>query len=256
MEKIKLVAFDIDQTLTVSKSQIDDVMAGLLGELLHYKKVAIISGGAFKQFKKQIVDHLDVPPEFLRNLYLLPTNGTSLYEYNEEWIEVYKNNLSIDEKNKILEAFKEAFKATGFIEPEKIYGVQLEDRETQITFSGLGSEAPIELKKSWDPDHTKRLALVGYLEQTLPQFSFGIGGETSIDVTAKGINKSYGMQQIMKYLNLDTDQILYIGDAFFKGGNDASIIPLHIKYISEAAPGLEDTKETIKELVTHCKSVV
>ena len=256
MEKIKLVAFDIDQTLTISKSEIDEEMATLLGELLVYKKVAIISGGALPQFLKQIVDHLQISKDHLKNLYLMPTNGTSLYEYNEGWTEVYKNNLSPEEKNKILEAFKEVFRETGFIQPEEIYGVQLEDRETQITFSALGSTAPIELKESWDSDHRKRQVLVESLERKLPEFSFGIGGETSIDVTRKGIDKSYGMQQIMKYLGLTTEEILYIGDAFFKGGNDSSIIPMHIRYVSEEAPGLDDTRQTIKELITQYKSVV
>ncbi len=36
------------------------------------------------------------------------------------------------------------------------WGEQIEDRGSQITFSALGQQAPIEEKKKWDPDFTKR----------------------------------------------------------------------------------------------------
>jgi phosphomannomutase len=44
----------------------------------------------------------------------------------------------------------------------------IEDRGRQITFSALGQQAPIEEKKNWDPDFTKRKKMKERLDQLIP----------------------------------------------------------------------------------------
>jgi hydroxymethylpyrimidine pyrophosphatase-like HAD family hydrolase len=68
----KLIVFDLDGTLAVSKAALDDEMATLLGALLRVVKVAVISGGGWPQFETQLLSHLS-HDERLRNLSLLPT---------------------------------------------------------------------------------------------------------------------------------------------------------------------------------------
>ena len=58
-----------------AKSSIDAEMAGLLHGLLGVAKVAVISGGDWPQFEKQVISHLP-KDERLANLSLLPTCGT------------------------------------------------------------------------------------------------------------------------------------------------------------------------------------
>ena len=53
-----LLAFDLDGTLAESKSAIDAEMGADLAALLAVAKVAIISGGAWPQFTKQVVERL------------------------------------------------------------------------------------------------------------------------------------------------------------------------------------------------------
>ncbi|SDB88076.1 hypothetical protein [Williamwhitmania taraxaci] len=48
----RLIVFDLDGTLAVSKSSIDTEMAVLLHDLLQIVKVAVISGGDWPQFEK------------------------------------------------------------------------------------------------------------------------------------------------------------------------------------------------------------
>jgi phosphomannomutase len=246
----KVVAFDIDDTLTESKQPLDQEMASLLNELLKKKKVAIISGAAFEQINTQIIGHLSSSPVELSSLYLLPTNGATLYEYREGWKQVYNHELTLEEKQKIFNAFEIAFKETELVQPEQIYGVLIEDRGAQVTYSGLGSKAPIEEKQKWDPGHIKRNALRVVLMRELPEFSISMGGSTSIDITRKGVDKAYGLTELMKYLHITPEEMLYVGDAFFPGGNDASVIGLRVSYASEDAPGLEDTKNTIRSLLS------
>ena len=88
-----LVVFDLDGTLTESKSAIDDEMSELLGKLLGVKKVAIIGGGKYDQFQKQLLDKLKIPDDFLKNLFLFPLNGSSFYRYqNKKWQKKYSRS--------------------------------------------------------------------------------------------------------------------------------------------------------------------
>ncbi len=71
--ELRVVAFDLDDTLTASKSKIDQQMADLLGELLARLEVCIISGGRFEQIQAQVLQYLHAPPGRLAHLHIMPT---------------------------------------------------------------------------------------------------------------------------------------------------------------------------------------
>jgi phosphomannomutase len=247
-----LIAFDLDGTLAESKLPIDSEMSILLSALLEKKKVAVVSGAAYHQFEKQFLSHLDAPVDLLSNLYILPTNGAKLYAYQNAWQEVYTNTLSEDEKHAIFAAFEKArkeFIETGFLVPERIYGVQIEDRGSQITFSAFGSEAPIEVKGPWDVGGAKRTVLRDILIKYLPGFSISIGGTSSLDITHGGVNKAYGLSHLLTYLALEKKDLAYVGDALFPGGNDASVLTMGAHCIEVANVG--DTKRLIESWLSH-----
>src|ERR1700689_1861890 len=124
----KLIVFDLDGTLAESKSSLDGEMGTLFGALLGIVKVAVISGGDWPQFEKQVLSNLP-PDEHLKNLSLLPTCGTKFYQYSEDF--------TADEREKIISSLKQAVESSGF-KVEKTWGEQIEDRRSQITFSALG----------------------------------------------------------------------------------------------------------------------
>lgn len=96
---LRAVAFDLDDTLTVSKSKIDQHMAGLLGELLARLDVCIITGGMFEQVEAQVLQHLHVPPATLARLHIMPTSGTRYYiSRNSAWHIRSAEDLTEDEK--------------------------------------------------------------------------------------------------------------------------------------------------------------
>ena len=47
-----------------------------------------------------------------------------------------------------------------------------------------------------------------------------MGGATSIDVTKPGIDKAYGIRKLSDILGISLQEMIYIGDALFVGGND------------------------------------
>ena len=211
----KLIVFDLDGTLAESKSPLDPEMSGLLHDLLGIVKVAVISGGDWPQFEKQVVSKLP-HDQRLANLSLLPTCGTKFYQYSGDWKKLYEEDFTGDEREKIISSLKKAIAVEGF-EAEKLWGEQIEDRGSQITFSALGQQAPLEEKEKWDPDYTKRKRIKAILDTFIPEFSVRIGGSTSIDVTKPGIDKAYGIGKLRDLLHVSLKEMIYIGDALFVG---------------------------------------
>jgi phosphomannomutase len=214
----KLIVFDLDGTLAESKSSLDAEMATLLSALLGIVKVAVVSGGDWPQFEKQVIANLP-HDEHLKNLSLLPACGTKFYQYTGDWKKIYSEDFTADEKKKIISSLKQALAVAGF-KVEKVWGETIEDRGSQITFSALGQQAPIEEKKKWDLDFTKRKKIKTFLDKLIPEFSVRLGGMTSVDVTKPGIDKAYGIRKLRDILGIAIDEMIFIGDALFPGGND------------------------------------
>jgi HAD superfamily hydrolase (TIGR01484 family) len=238
----KLIVFDLDGTLAKSKSSIDSEMAALLHELLGIVKVAVISGGGWPQFEKQVLAHLP-QDESLKQLSLLPTCGTQFYQYNGDWDKLYAEDFTVDEKEKIVSSLKDAMKEAGF-KAEKAWGKVIEDRGSQITFSALGQQAPLTEKAKWDSDFSKRKKIKVILDKLIPGFSVRLGGTTSIDVTKPGIDKAYGIGKLRDTLGIAIHEMIFIGDAIFPGGNDypakeAGVVSIRVKDPEESKRVIE-----------------
>ena len=240
-----LIVFDLDGTLAKSKSALDDEMATLLERLMAVVKVAIISGGDLPQFQTQVIDRLP-PGSNMANLSLLPTSGTKFYTYDGQWRKLYAEDLSDAERHTIENALEKAVAQAG-VQPAQTWGERIEDRGTQITYSALGQQAPLEAKETWDPDFAKRKAIQTILEGTLPNFSVRLGGTTSIDVTRPGIDKAYGIHKLRDVLHIPIQQMLYVGDAIFPGGNDYAALQAGVDCIAVRDP--EDSKRVIEAII-------
>jgi phosphomannomutase len=216
-----LIVFDLDGTLAESKSAVEPEIATLMIALLGVVKAAVISGGAMPQFESQFLERLP-QSDLLKNLSLLPTCGTRFYQYDRGWQLRYSEDLSGAQKQKIIAALQAAVAQSGY-QAEKTWGAPIEDRESQITYSALGQQAPLDEKKKWDPDFAKRQKIKSILDTSLPEFSVRLGGSTSIDVTLPGIDKAYGIRKLRDILGIPIERMLYVGDALFPGGNDAPV---------------------------------
>jgi len=214
----KLIVFDLDGTLAESKSSLDAEMVTLLDALLGIVKVAVISGGNWPQFEKQLLANLS-HDEGLNNLSLLPTCGTKFYKYESGWKILYSEDFTDEEKEKIISSLRQVIGRSD-LKIEQTWGEQIEDRGSQITFSALGQQAPIEEKKKWDPDFTKRKKMKALLDKLIPEFSVRLGGTTSVDVTKPGIDKAYGIRKLRDTLGVAIAEMIFVGDALFPGGND------------------------------------
>jgi phosphomannomutase len=240
-----LIVFDLDGTLALSKSPIDDEMVGLLTSLLGVAKVAIISGGDISQFQTQVIARLPTGDRF-DQLYLEPTNGTRFYEFKDGWQKLYSEDLSDAQKQKITSALQDAVAKSGFA-ATKTWGDAIEDRGSQITYSALGQQAPLDEKSKWDPDFAKRQKIKALLDVSLPEFSVRLGGTTSIDVTLPGIDKAYGIGKLRDILGIPVSEMIYVGDALFPGGNDYPVRSTGAVCIQVRDPN--ETKRVIEAIV-------
>lgn len=246
----KLIAFDLDDTLAVTKSPISDTMSALMTGLLEKYEVCIISGGKFEQFKSQVIDRLEASHLLLRKLHLMPTCGTRYYRYNEidkKWLLQYSEDLSPTLKKHTISVLEEEAKAMGLWR-EKTWGEIIEDRGSQITYSALGQQAPAEEKYKWAEENIEvKKIFCDRVANRIPELEVRLGGTTSLDITKPGVDKAYGMSKLIQEMSISKDEILFVGDKLEDGGNDYPVKAMGIDCI--AVEKWQETALVIQTLI-------
>ena len=251
----RLVAFDLDDTLAPSKSAMPPAMATALRRLLDVVPVCIISGGQMGQFRDQVLAHLDADADELSRLHLMPTCGTRYYTYDpshaesdeDAWTLVYANDLTPEQIRTGFEIVEAQARRLGLWE-DKTWGEILEDRGSQITFSALGQEAPLDAKRAWDPTGEKKAALRDAVAPLLPDLEVRSGGSTSVDITLKGVDKAYGMRRLAKVTGIALEEMIFVGDRLDPEGNDYPVKALGVP--CQAVGGWQDTVTYVTSLAS------
>lgn len=246
---IKLVAFDLDDTLAPSKSPLPSEVDEALTKLLEHADVLVISGGTMDQFNAQLLSNLHADEAHLQRLHLMPTCGTRYFLREEgEWALQYSHDLDDEQKREVMKALEETSKRLGLWE-EHPAGEIIEDRGSQITYSALGQEAKLADKRAWDPTGEKKSMLRDAVAPLLPDLEARSGGSTSVDVTMKGVDKAYGMDRIMEQTGYSKDEIVFIGDRLDPQGNDYPVRAAGFRTIP--VTGWEETPSVIDRLIAE-----
>ena len=242
----KILAFDSDDTIVVSKMPATDRMAGLLAELLQWYDICIISGTGFESViypntVRQIEDKIrNLPDADLSRLHIMPTCGTRYYRFTEgEWKLQYQEDLTDEQKARIFAAIETSAKKLDMWE-ENPAGEIIEDRLSQITYSALGQQATPEAKYAWaEANKEKRKLLNEAVKSLIPEFEVRTAGTTSLDITKPGIDKAYGIHKLMEATGVSKEEILFFGDKLEEGGNDFPVRAMGVDCI--AVERWEDT---------------
>ena len=238
----RIIGFDLDDTLAITKSPISDRMAEILSRLLDNYDVCVITGGTFQQIKKQVIDRLNVAPELFQKFHAMPTCGTRYYRFDaadNEWKIQYANDLSDEQKTQITAALEEVAKEMG-IWCENPAGEIIEDRHSQITMSALGQQATPEDKYVWAEKYKDvRPIYRDKVAEKLPGLEVRIGGTTSTDITLPGIDKAYGIGRLLELNGWSKEESLFFGDKIEEGGNDFPVKQMGVDSIG--VRGWEDT---------------
>ncbi|MGI9822609.1 HAD-IIB family hydrolase [Agromyces sp. Marseille-Q5079] len=243
----RLVAFDLDDTLAPSKSRVEPEMADALSRLLDVTEVCVISGGHLGQFTAQVIDPLAELGADLERMHLLPTCGTRYLRFESgDWRQVYAEDLTDDEAARATRSIEVRSAELGF-DDGPTWGPRIEHRGSQVTFSALGQEAPVDVKQQWDPSGAKKSALRAAVQADLPDLEVRSGGSTSIDITRKGVDKAYGMRRLIEATGIEASSMLFVGDRLDPDGNDFPVIATGVPCV--AVGGWRDTLGVIEGVI-------
>lgn len=249
MHGFKAIAFDLDNTLAEPHRPLTASMSEKLGALLARYPVAIMSAASLERIQNNVLAQAPKPFDLSR-LTLFTANAAQCYTYKDTaWIAQYQYGFTDAERMHIQTALEESTAQTGILEDHPPYGPQFVDYEGYLAFSALGIEAPVDVRRSWDPDGAKRQKVRALLKERLPEFDVFIGGLTTIDVTPKGINKAFGIRWYAEHLSCAPSDIFYVGDALYEGGNDAVVIDTGAQTRQVSGPA--DTESLIDEILAQ-----
>jgi HAD superfamily hydrolase (TIGR01484 family) len=237
------LAFDLDDTLAPSKAPLPDPVVAAVVHLLGDYDVCIISGAKYVQFEQQVIARL--PPEAdLSRLHLMPTCGAAYFRcVDGNWVQIYADLLTPEEVAVASAAIESCARALGLWESQH-WGDRIDDRGAQVTFSALGQQAPLAVKRGWDPDGVKKERLRECAQVKLPDLEVRSGGTTSVDVTRRGIDKAYGIRRFLEETGRETGDVTFFGDRLDVGGNDYPVTRLGVRCVSVHGP--DDTVSKLR----------
>lgn len=247
----KAAIFDLDNTLAPAFTPLPEQNVRGLTALLKIMPVAIMSGASIERMEKYILSALPVNTK-LDHLYLFPDTCARCYVYKSGvWERVFNHTLPKDAYDAAVEAIKEGIDATGIVKNTPQWGNRMLARENQITFAGLGIDAPVDKKLKWDPDRRKRAPLKEFLDHRLAGFDLDIriSSRTAIDITKKGVNKSLGVRWLAEHLDIKPQEMIFVGDALGPEGNDAIVIPTGVLTRETSSPA--ETEKIISEILAE-----
>ncbi|MDR3571836.1 MAG: HAD hydrolase family protein [Candidatus Pacebacteria bacterium] len=246
MDCPKAALFDLDDTLAESFKAPSEAMVARVARLAELMPVAILSGASYERMKEEILDPILGLGKTVR-LYAFPDSASIAYTLvDDAWQEAYSLAFTPEQLERIRSIIEECVSQHD-IASGMPYEPQILLEKTQVRYAALGLNATEADKNTWDPDQVKRRALKTLLDQKLPECEVLIGGRTTIDITRKGVDKAYGVRWFSEYLHIPAQEMFYVGDALYEGGNDQVVISTGIQARQTSGP--EETLSILDELL-------
>lgn len=217
---IKLIALDLDGTLTQHKSKLDIAGYNTLTQLSKKYHLVMVCAGGCQRVYEQL------------NGFMVDIIGF----YGMERSVIQSGKLQIIEKVKIENEKTIIVKKVNYLRNAlgfyKYYGDSVEFHDSGIvTFPVLGTEAPLEKKLSFDPNREIRRKCYRLVCEVFCNENVFIGGSSSFDIAPKPYRKLYALEQYMIKKNISKSEVIYFGDDYGLGGNDNDIFQSDISFI-------------------------
>ncbi len=223
MKNIKVIAFDLDGTLTQHKSPLGEENRKILVRLA--EKYTLLMAGAGQC--RRIFDQMGHFP-----IDIIGNYGMQYAEYNAETgdLEILRNDAVPVADKEVIEARVTALrKDYGY---ETFVGNNVEYHPSGcITYPLLGTKAAIEDKLAFDPDRVKRRKFYDRVVKDFPEYTVFVGGSSSFDMAPKPYNKLYALDRYCAEKGYTHDQIAFVGDDYGPGGNDEAVYKSDIFFV-------------------------
>ena len=233
-KKIKVVAFDLDGTLTQHKSLLSTEKKSFLIKLKQKYKLLMAGAGTCERIFRQM-DRFPID--------IIGNYGLQYAEYDEKKhdIEIKKDITLQINKEEIFKKVSEFRKKFGY---EKFSGESVEFHDSGcVTIPLLGTTALLEQKLLFDPDRKKRRAIYKDVCVLFSDFNVFVGGSSSFDMIKAPYNKYYALCEYCKEKGLSHEMLLFVGDDYGQGGNDEVVYRSDFPFLC-----IDDYTETDKKL--------
>ena len=237
-DKIKVVAFDLDGTLTQHRTPLEPENRELLEALSKKYKLLMVGAGTCKRIFAQLGNF---PIDIMGNY------GLQYAEYDKSLGDIVikdEKTMSCDVESvrKRAELFRNE---TGYL---SYAGEPVEFHDSgNVTFPFLGTAADIADKLAFDPTREKRRALYGRFCELFPEFTVFVGGSSSYDMVPAPNDKAHAIDVYCRRFGLNHENVLYVGDDYEQGGNDHAVFASDIPFI--CTDDYRKTKDTLNFLL-------
>lgn len=218
----KLIAFDLDGTLTQHRTKLGAENKAVLDKLGERYHLIMIGAGACMRIFTQMNEY---PIDIIGNYGM----QVSRYDPQTKQPEILENAHVEADRPRVLTICNAIREKYGFTE---YAGDGVEFHESgMITFPLIGTKANIEDKLAFDPDRSRRKVFYNEVKAAFPSYTVFIGGSSSFDIAPHPFNKLYALDRYCAEHGLSHKDILYCGDDYGVGGNDEQVYHSDIDFV-------------------------
>ena len=229
-ESVNKFIFDVDGTLTPSRQVINDEFAEFFDIFCRNNDVYLVTGSDKEKTIEQIGETI-----YNRCKRVYQCNGNDVWQGEDN---IHTNEWTLPDLARTFLISCE-YESKFAIRT----GNHIEERPGMVNFSVVGRNASLYERTqyvAYDTKENERNTIAHAFNTMFPNLSAKVGGETGIDISPKGSDKS----QIIEDFNTVRDQLWFFGDAIYEGGNDyplAKVVKNHRK-----VDGWSQTKEYLQ----------
>jgi len=219
---LKLIALDLDGTLTQHRSPLAEKNRFVLQRLAEKYKLLMVGAGTCQRIFDQM-EHFPID--------IIGNYGMQYAEYDvaSGQLRVLRSeNAPVDEPEvrRRAEVIRREFGL------EAYYGDTIEIHPTgMLTFSLVGTKAPLEVKLACDPDRSRRRAMYEFVRELFSDYNVIIGGSSSFDLIPGTYGKHNTLERYLAEHGLTKQETLYIGDDYEPGGGDHDVYASDIPFL-------------------------
>lgn len=211
---IKLLAFDLDGTLTQHRTPLADENKAMLDRLSKKYKLVMVGAGKCERIFRQMGGY---PIDIIGNY------GLQYSEYDPKTKSQFlMRDLVFDcDREEVARKVDYLRKKYAFTEYK---GDSVEFHSSGcVTFPILGTLAAQEDKLAFDPDRRKRRAIYKEVCDLFSEYMVFVGGSSSFDMAPLPYNKYYALSRYCEEHGYSHDEVVFVGDDYGEGGNDESV---------------------------------